>query len=245
MKLTFRTGLKHGIPIALGYFFVSFTFGLSGAANGMRWWETVLISMTNLTSAGQFAGMKIMLAGGGMAELALSQLVINLRYSLMAISLSQKTDSRFRGIFRWLLGFGITDEIYGVAIGQEAEISRSYFLGLMVLPYFGWAGGTLFGAVCGNLLPDTIASGMGIALYGMFIAIVVPKAKEDRHVLFAALLAILFSCAFTYLPGLKSISVGFSIIICGLGAAVISALLFPLPPTDDGELTEGGAGNGN
>ena len=243
MELRFTTGLKHGIPIMLGYFFVSFTFGLSGAAQGMLWWETVLISMTNLTSAGQFAGMKIMISGGSVAELALSQLVINLRYTLMAVSLSQKTDERFKGLSRWLLGFGITDEIYGVAVSRE-RVSRSYFLGLMTLPYFGWAFGTLLGAVCGNILPDSIASCMGIALYGMFIAIVVPKAKEDGKVLRVAVLAAVLSCCFTFFPVLKEVSVGFSIIICGLGAAVAGAVMFPVPGENGSEPAEGGVSDG-
>ncbi len=236
MKLGFKQGLNHGVPIAIGYFFVSFAFGLTGSVEGMDWWQTMLISMTNLTSAGQFAGMKIMLAGGSLVELALSQLVINLRYSLMAISLSQKTDAKFRGIYRWILGFGITDEIYGVAAGQKEEISRSYFFGLMTLPYFGWAFGTMAGGLLMRVVPNVVLQGMGIALYGMFIAIVVPKAKEDHHVLKVCLLAIVFSGMFTYVPILNKVSVGVSIIICGLGAAILGAVFFPIAPIDDGEL---------
>lgn len=229
----YKQGLRDGIPIALGYFFVSFSFGITGVAQGLYWWEVTLISMLNLTSAGQFAGMKIMLGGGSLAELAISQVVINLRYSLMSISLSQKVDGKFRGFYRWTLGFGITDEIFGVSMNRNKEVSRSYFLGLMTLPYVGWAGGTLCGGVFGSILPSGITEVMSIAIYGMFIAIVVPKAKSDLHVLWVVLIAVAISCLLFYVPAFSKISVGTSIIICALVASVIGAVLFPVSVTDD------------
>ncbi len=223
-----RCGLRDGIPIALGYFFVSFTFGIMGSGQGLRWWETVLLSMTNLTSAGQFAGVKIIAAGGSLIELAISQLVINLRYSLMGISLSQKTDERFRGVSRAVLGFAITDEIFGVSMSRKGSVSRRYFFGLLMFPYFGWTLGTLAGAVLGNVMPAILTEAMGIAIYGMFIAIVVPKAKEDRKMLMIVLLSIGISCLFAYVPVLQKVTVGFVIIICAVLASVVGALLFPV-----------------
>ncbi|MCQ2422170.1 MAG: AzlC family ABC transporter permease [Lachnospiraceae bacterium] len=230
----FAEGIRNGIPIALGYFFVSFAFGITGSGFGLRWWETVLISMLNLTSAGQFAGVKVIAAMGGYTELALTQLVINLRYSLMGISLSQNTDESFGTAGRAALGFGITDEIYAVAVNRETPVTKLYFLGLMTLPYIGWSGGTLAGAIFGNVVPAMLSEAMGLALYGMFIAIVVPKAKESRSTLLIVLLSIAISCAIYYIPVLsKHISVGFAVILCAILASIAGAILFPI--ADEGE----------
>ena len=128
----FSRGIKDGIPIGLGYFSVSFSFGILAVANGIEWWQAVLISMTNLTSAGQFAGITVMISAGTYVEMVITQFVINLRYALMSISLSQKVDERFRGVYRALLGFGITDEIFAVAMNHGNKISRKYFLGLKI-----------------------------------------------------------------------------------------------------------------
>ena len=233
-KKDFREGFRNGIPIALGYFFVSFTFGIMGSQSGLLWWETVLISMTNLTSAGQFAGVKIIAAAGSVTELALSQLIINLRYALMGISLSQNTDENFGTAGRATLGFGITDEIYAVAVNRPVPVSKIYMLGLLILPYIGWTMGTLAGAVLGNVLPPVISEAMGIAIYGMFIAIVVPKVKEERKTLLIVLLAVAISCALRYIPVLSKISVGFAVIICAVLASLAGALLFPIPASEEG-----------
>lgn len=221
-------GIKDGIPIALGYFPVSFTFGILAASYGFSWWEATLLSMLNLTSAGQFAGLGIMAAGGSLIEMALSQLVINLRYSLMSISLSQKVDDTIRGIYRWILAFGNTDEIFAVAMSQRGSISRRYLFGLILLPFLGWSSGTLCGAVLGAILPARLESALGIAIYGMFIAIIIPAAKKSRPVLMVVLIAALLSCLFTYVPVLNQISSGFSIIICSIIASAIGAALFPI-----------------
>ena len=221
-------GIQDGVPIALGYFPVSFTFGILATSYGFSWWEATLISMFNLTSAGQFAGLNIMHAGGGLLEMALSQFIINLRYSLMSISLSQKVDHTVRGIYRWVLAFGNTDEIFAVASSQQGAVSRRYLFGLITLPFFGWTGGTLCGALLGAILPARLEEALGIALYGMFIAIVVPAVKRSRPVLMVVVIAALLSCVFYYVPGLNQISSGFTIIICGVVASAIGAVLFPV-----------------
>ena len=231
-------GIKDGIPIALGYFPVSFTFGILATSYGFSWWEATLISMLNLTSAGQFAGLNIMHAGGGLIEMALSQLVINLRYSLMSISLSQKVDQTVRGIYRWALAFGNTDEIFAVASSQQGAISRRYLFGLITLPFLGWTSGTLCGALLGAILPARLEEALGIALYGMFIAIVVPAVKRSRPVLMVVAIAALLSCLFYYIPGLNRISSGFTIIICGVVASAIGAVLFPIADDGDGSATQ-------
>lgn len=223
-----KKGIKDGIPIALGYFSVSIAFGLMAAEAGCTWFEAMLISITNLTSAGQFAGVTVLAHMGTYLEMALTQLVINSRYALMGISLSQKVDSKFKGIWRILLGYAITDEIFAVAIGQEGELSRSYYAGLMCIPVLGWTSGTIVGAVLGNIMPLIITNALGVALYGMFIAVVVPKARENAHVLAVVAVTIIISSALYYIPAFNGISAGFAIIICAVVASAIGAAAFPV-----------------
>lgn len=221
-------GLKDGIPIGLGYISVSFAFGIMAVSLGLTWWEALLISMTNLTSAGQFAGLNIMVAAGTYMEMAVTQLVINLRYSLMSVSLSQKVDKSINGIYRWLLGFGITDEIFAVAMGRAGKINRKYMTGLIIIPYIGWALGTFLGAICGNVLPEIISNALGVALYGMFIAIVVPNMKKDYKICIVVIIAVLLSCCFTWIPVLNQVSAGFTVTICAVAASLVGAVLFPV-----------------
>lgn len=223
----FKRGFKAGFPIGLGYLSVSFTFGIMAISYGFSWWQAVLISMLTVTSAGQFAGIGIMIHPGQYIEMLISQLTINVRYSFMSISVSQKADSKFKGIYRWLLGFMMTDEIFAVA-SQEPAVSRSFFSGLCVLPYIGWSLGTLIGALLGSILPERLMSALSLAIYGMFVAIVVPEMKKSRPVIVVVILAALFSCLFRYLPLLTSVSSGISITICAICAAAIGAVLFPV-----------------
>lgn len=226
--MDFTKGIKDGIPIALGYFSVSIAFGLMAVEAGCTWVEAMLISLTNLTSAGQFAGVTVLAHMGTYIEMALTQLVINSRYALMGISLSQKVNARFKGLWRVILGFAITDEIFAVAIGQEGEISRRYFAGLAIIPIIGWTSGTIVGAVLGNIMPEIITSALGVALYGMFIAVVVPKARENMHVLAVVIIAVIISVALRYIPVFSGISAGFAIIICAVAASAAGALFFPV-----------------
>lgn len=224
----FIQGIKDGSAIGIGYLSVSFTFGLTAVSSGLQWWEALLVSMMNLTSAGQFAGITIMAAAGTYIELALSQFVINLRYALMSISLSQKVDKDFHAGKKMFLGFAVTDEIFAVAMSREGEVSSQYFAGLSVLPYLGWTLGTLAGAVCGNILPQNVSDALGLAIYGMFIAIIVPAMKKDSRILKITLLAVAFSFALYYLPGLKNISSGFAVILCAVAASAVGAVFFPM-----------------
>lgn len=224
---SFSRGLKAGIPIGLGYFSVSISFGILAISGGFTWWQAVLISMTTVTSAGQFAGIGMMMLPGQYFAMLISQLTINVRYSMMAISLSQKVDNSFGKAARWLLGFFITDEIFAVAVA-EPRLSRSFLSGLAVLPYVGWALGTLTGAVVGSILPQSLLNALCIALYGMFTAIVVPVAKQERPVLLVVLLAMALSCLFTWVPGLNMVSTGIAVSICAIAAAAVGAALFPV-----------------
>ncbi|MDE7424242.1 MAG: AzlC family ABC transporter permease [Lachnospiraceae bacterium] len=225
----FKKGLIDGIPIALGYISVSFTFGLQAISTGLTWWEAVMISFMNLTSAGQFAGLDIMLRGGGFwIEMACTQFIINLRYALMSLSLSQKADKSVKGMHRWLISFGITDEIFAVSIGNNGEVSNKYLYGIILLPLLGWTGGTLLGAAAGNILPSVVRDSLGIAIYGMFIAIIVPPAKKNPAIFKVVIISILLSCIFKWMPVLNYVSSGFVIIICTVISASIGAIFFPV-----------------
>ena len=226
MNKGFLKGMRQGIPICLGYLSVSFGFGILAVKSGLSAMTSVLISMTNLTSAGQAAGVAIIASGGTLVEMALTQLVINLRYALMGVSLSQKLDGTFNTPRRLLVAYGITDEIYAVAISRPEPLTARYMYGLILTPLIGWTAGTALGAMAGKLLPQTVTDAMGIVLYGMFLAIVVPAARKERQVLCVVLLAAACSAGFRYL--LPGVSGGFAVILSALAAAVAGALLFPV-----------------
>ena len=228
MSSDLKRGLRDGIPICLGYFAVSFAFGILAVEGGCTIFESVLISLTNLTSAGQFAGLTVIVQAGTLVEMAVTQLVINALYMLMSIALSQKVDSGFRGIWRWILGFGITDEIFAAAVQSEGPVTKGYFGGLMLLPVIGWTAGTFCGAFLGNILPEILTHALGGARYGMFIAVGVPKSAEDKRVCAVVLLAVAISILLKYVPMFAGISSGFAIIICAVIASVAGALFFPV-----------------
>ncbi len=228
MKNEFRKGLLNGLPICLGYLSVSFAFGIFAVENGMTPLEALLLSMCCLTSAGQLAAVPLIGALGGLGELALAQLVINLRYSLMSISLGQKLDENIRLRDRFLIAFGNTDEVFAVAGSQRGNVSKWYFYGLICLPWVGWSTGTVLGALAGNILPEAVTTALGVAIYGMFIAIVIPEGKKSRPVAACVLLAIALSCLFYFVPGLNAIPSGFTIILCACAASGIMAILAPV-----------------
>lgn len=199
---------------------------------GMPLWAAVLISLTNLTSAGQFAGANLMLAGVNMMELGLTTLVINIRYFLMSLSVSQKVERKMSMKERLAVSFGITDEIFAVSMQYKGELSTPYMAGLIITPILGWTGGTLAGGAATSVMPEALSSALGIALYGMFIAVIIPPAREERSVLFTVILAILSSLAFTYLPGLRNLGSGWSIIIITIAVSAVAAWLFPRKPEE-------------
>ena len=225
----YKTGVRTGLPVGLGYFSVSFGFGAMAATQGIKALDAALISISNLTSAGQFAGLTLIVAAATLWEMVLTQLVINSRYALMSLALSQRMGEKI-GLFpRLFLAFFNTDEIFALAMARKEPLTVPFMMGLGTLPMLGWTGGTLFGALAGSVLPGNIRTALGVMLYGMFIAIVVPPAKEERPVLFAVMLALAFSCLFTWVPGLREVSAGLSIVICTVAAAVLCAALFPVP----------------
>ena len=209
---SFRKGMKDGVPIALGYFAVSFTFGMMAVAGGLRIWQAVLISLTNLTSAGQFAGLDIIFAGGSMWEMAMTQ----------------KFRREESGILKYIAAFGSTDEIFGISAAQEGKVSVFYNYGAMCVAIPGWTLGTLAGGISGSLLPDFMLSALSVAIYGMFLAIIIPPSKKSRPVLGVVVASMAVSTVFAVTPVLKQVSSGFMIIITTLLVAGLAAYFCPL-----------------
>ncbi len=233
MKSQFVKGMSHGVPIMLGYLSVSFGFGIMAVKAGLPVSAAVLISALNLTSAGQAAGVTIIAAGGTIIEMILTQLTINIRYALMALSLSQKLDKSFKLPQRLAVSYGITDEIFAVASAQPEKLSPLYMAGLILVSFIGWVSGTFLGAAAGQLLPKSLTDAMGIVLYGMFIAIIIPPSRKSKKVLTVVVIAAGISILFRYL--ITAVSGGFAVIISAVAASAAGALLFPV---NDGEEDE-------
>ena len=231
MGKKFIKGLLDGAPIGIGYLSVSFGFGILAVNLGLPVLHALLISATCLTSAGQVAGVEIIAACGSLAEIAITQFIINLRYSLMGFSLTQKLDEGFTTAKRMLLSFGITDEVFAVAISQKGKISPAYMAGLITLPFCGWTCGTLMGALASQLLPKAFTDAMGILLYGMFIAIFTPPARKSKPILLAVVLAAGVSVMIKYL--FTFISGGFAIILSAVIASLICAVFFPISDEEE------------
>ena len=213
--------MKNGIPIALGYLSVSFSFGAIAVSMGFSVIQAVLISLLNLTSAGQFASLGIIAGQGTYLEMAIVELTVNIRYAFMSLSLSQKVDEKFKGIYKWLLSFFITDEIFALSMLEES-VNRTYFLGLASISATGWLVGTTLGAMLGSIVPTIISN----ALYAMFIAIIIPGMKKDKNIIKVVALAIIIRSGFYYLPIINQLSSGFAMTISALTSAFIGAVLF-------------------
>lgn len=216
-----KRGMKNGIPIALGYLSVSFSFGAIAVSMGFSVIQAVLISLLNLTSAGQFASLGIIAGQGTYLEMAIVELTVNIRYAFMSLSLSQKVDEKFKGIYKWLLSFFITDEIFALSMLEES-VNRTYFLGLASISATGWLVGTTLGAMLGSIVPTIISN----ALYAMFIAIIIPGMKKDKNIIKVVALAIIIRSGFYYLPIINQLSSGFAMTISALTSAFIGAVLF-------------------
>jgi len=231
-----KKGIKSGLPIGIGYIPVSFTFGFLAVSGGLPIWVAVVISLTNLTSAGQFAGTNLIFAGAGYLEVALTTFVINIRYMLMSLSLSQKLERKTGTLARLALAFGITDETFVVGSLKPGTLTAPFMLGLILMPIAGWNLGTLMGGCISTLLPQALQNAMGIALYAMFIALIIPAAKASVHVLCIICIAVAVQCGLNYIPVFSFLSDGFRVIISTVAAAGLGAWLFP--GTDDSGETE-------
>ena len=224
----FRAGMNAGMPVCLGYFSVSFGFGAMAISQGLTVWQSILISATNLTSAGQFAGLTVITAGAAIIEMILTQLVINSRYALMSLALGQRLGQSVGVGRRMVSAFFNTDEVFALGMSREGKLTVSFFVGAGTVAALGWISGTALGAVAGTILPLSVRTALGTMLYGMFIAIVVPQARQEKPMLICMVLAMVLSCLFTWLPVLNTVSAGIAIVICTVAAAAICAVLFPI-----------------
>ncbi len=223
----FSKGFRLGIPVMLGYLPVSFTYGTTVVKNGLPPLVAILISATNLTSSGQFAGTNLILQGASYFEIAVTVLIINIRYLLMALSLTQKTCPMTLPQ-RAAVAFGVTDEVFALAATTKQPLTFPFLMGLIAGPFFGWTAGTILGAYTIGLLPATLQNAMGIALYAMFIAIIVPPLRKSRPILCVTAIAVGLSCLLTCLPVLRGLSSGWTILLASIPAAAIGAKLFPV-----------------
>lgn len=226
-NLTFKKGLKDGLPIAIGYLSVSFAFGILAVNSGLPIWAPIITSLTNFTGTGQFVGTTLIAAGASIAEIAFTLLIINARYVLMSISLSQRLEK----VSIWkklIIAFGNTDEIFAVAVSKYCDLNFKYMAGLILCSFTGWVGGTALGALCGSIIPQSILSAMGIALYAMFIAIIIPPAKKSRAVLLVIALGALISVAIYYIPFINQLNSSWRIIIAGVVSTLIGTFAMPL-----------------
>lgn len=232
-KGAFKKGLSDGIPICLGYLAVSFSFGILARTAGISPMQAVLMSATNLTSAGQFAAISLITSSASYMEMAITQFIINLRYCLMSCALSQKLDSRMPFRHRFFIAAGISDEIFGVSIAYPEKLNPFYSYGVMSLAIPGWTLGTFLGTISGNILPDRIMSALNVALYGMFIAVIVPPAKTNKVLAVLIMISMLISYIVTKIPLISGISSGFKIIILTVVIAGIAAALFPVQAKEE------------
>lgn len=222
-----KRGIRDGIPIFLGYLSVSFSFGIAAVSKALPVWSVILTSLTNLTSAGQLAGVSLIAVFAGVGELALTQLIINMRYALMSLSLSQHVDKSMTTGHRLLCAFFMTDEIFALCRAQEKPVSNRYMYGVGLISAFGWGLGTALGALAGGILPLSVRIALNPALYAMFIAIVLPQAKKERAVLWVAGISAALHCVVRLAPGIRALSPGFALILCAVVAACLGAWLFP------------------
>ena len=228
----YRMGFRDGMPIGIGYAAISFTVGFFSVTSGLGWFQALLISMFNLTSAGQIAAIPIIAATGSLIELGLTQLVINSRYALMSISLSQRLGESVSFGDRFIIAFFNTDEIFAVACAKDSLLGKRYLFAIALFPYLGWSLGTLFGALLGGVLPSLLTGALSVAIYAMFIAIITPAAKSSRSTALCIVAAILASFAFELVPLLKSVPRGMVIVCVTVCISALFALVAPISEND-------------
>ena len=235
-----RMGFRDGIPIAIGYFMMSFAFGLFAMSYGLSAIEAMLISMFNLTSAGQIAAVPIIAEAGSLITLALTQIIINARYSLMSISLSQRLGKNVRLRDRFLIAFFNTDEVFAFCCTKGTKIGRKYIYAISIVPYLCWILGTLVGAIAGKFLPTVIINALSVLLFAMFIAIIMPGVKASFTTALCVISAALLSSAFYFIPLLKEMSTAAVIIVSAVAVSVVFALVAPIDDPDPWKEEEGG-----
>lgn len=229
----FVRGIRSGIPIGMGYFAVALTLGIAARSAGLTAWQATLTSMLLNASAGEFAAFTMIGTGASYVEAAFMELVANARYLLMSCSLSQKFDTKTSLIHRLLVGFYVTDEIFGVSMAVDGKLNPIYTYGVIAVAAPGWALGTLCGVVLGNVLPLRVVSALGVGLYGMFLAIIIPPARQNRVVARLVLLSFLCSGVMSFVPLFASVSEGTRIIVLTVVLSALAAWIFPRKEEQD------------
>jgi len=233
-KHVFLAGVRDGLPIALGYFAVSFALGIMAKQAGLSAFQGFIASFLTNASAGEYAGFMVIMEKSGYITMIIMTIVASARYFLMACALSQRFDPKMPFAHRLLIGFNLTDEIFGAQIARPGYVAPKYTYGLFVLPLMGWSTGTMLGIIMGNLLPANIVSALSVALYGMFIAIIVPPAKKSKVVLFGVLASFVMSFLFSRIPVVSGLSSGTRTIILTVLIAGAMAAMFPVKEEEEG-----------
>lgn len=227
-KTWFQKGVKDGIPIALGYFAVSFTLGITAKNAGLTALQAMLASFTLNASAGEFAGFTLIAAGASYLEVAIMEFVANARYLLMSCALSQKIPSDTPLLHRLIIGYDVTDEIFGISIAVPGKLNPFYTFGAIAIAVPGWSIGTYWGVVMGNILPANIVSALSVGLYGMFIAIIIPPARKSKIIAGIVAVSMAASFAFAKLPLVSNISSGVRTILLTVVISALAAYFFPV-----------------
>ena len=227
--------MKDGIPISLGYFAVSFTLGIASKKIGLSTFQASLMSACMLASAGQFAAIGMIASGAGYVEMIVTELVVNLRYLLMSSALSQKVQRERPFFHRFLMAYEVTDEIFGISMAVDGKLHPEYMYGAAVVAAPGWVLGTCMGALIGMILPASVMSALNVALYGMFMAVVIPPSRKSKIIAGVVVISMAASAACSVIPGIREISSGFQIILLTIVLAGIAAVLFPIPVEEEDE----------
>lgn len=227
-KQDFKNGIKDGVPIALGYFAVAFTLGIIARNAGITAIQSAIVSATNSASAGQYVGFTLIGENAAYIELAIMTLVANARYILLSCALSQKFSEKMHTIHRFIIGWFVTDEIFGISVAYKGKLNPFYTYGAAAIAIPAWSLGTYLGVVMGNILPGNVVSALGVGLYGMFIAIIIPPAKENKIIAAFVVIAMLVSYMSSRIPAIASISSGTRIIVITVVISSIAAILFPV-----------------
>ncbi|MEA4824473.1 MAG: AzlC family ABC transporter permease [Clostridiaceae bacterium] len=236
-KLWYRRGIRDGVPIALGYFAVAFTLGIAAKKAGFTALQAFVCSFTINASAGQYAGIALISAGAGLLEIAVMEAVANARYLLMSAALSQKLDPKMPFFHRFLIGYDVTDEIFGISVSVTGKLDPFYTYGAMTMALPGWACGAMFGVICGTILPVSVVSALGVGVYGMFIAIIVPPARKSKIIAGVITVSVAASYVVSKLAFFAALTPGLRTILLTVALATAAALLFPVKTEKTEETT--------
>ncbi len=228
-RTALRRGLRSGVPIAMGYFAVAFALGITARNAGMSAFQSGVMSLGMLASAGEYAAVTLISSGAGILEMIFTTIVVNLRYFLMGCALSQKLDERIPLLHRFGLSYCITDELFGICIAEDTPLNPWFAYGATSISAVGWTAGTVLGVLMGNILPHAVVDALSVALYGMFLAVIVPASRKDRFIMGIVLISMAASWLFTVIPVLAAISSGFRVILLTLLIAGIAAWIHPVP----------------